>query len=287
MVLLHYKRSEHNQFVYETTVEATVKAVIADLVEMNNTRFKVDQMAVALEELARLGPLKPEDLRGLSDDVAKVSVDQGLAKAADIPKTDRYVEDSSHFRTGYVLAEEVCNMMMTTAVEAKQAISHELAKQRKVIEKATLLKQIDLIRGAVMIGYPGYHGLPEWEPVRLLLEGQEIENKSQDVELFDETASLWWAGKELAPSKFLKEYVGKNEKTKIVCKLQKSGSGAPVREPVVDEETQRKMMAFYHKKQEEMKKTEEDDEDAYMNSAWANPRGLKNQLNGGGNIKWR
>ena len=33
--------------------------------------------------------------------------------------------------------------------------------------------------------------------------------------------SLWWAGKELMPEKTLEDYVGKNEKTKIVVKLAK------------------------------------------------------------------
>jgi len=28
---------------------------------------------------------------------------------------------------------------------------------------------MDNLRGAMMIAYPGYHGLGEWEPVRLVL----------------------------------------------------------------------------------------------------------------------
>ena len=36
-----------------------------------------------------------------------------------------------------------------------------------------------------------------------------------------DTASLWWAGKEMTRGKKLRDFVGKNEKTKIVCKLQK------------------------------------------------------------------
>jgi hypothetical protein len=32
---------------------------------------------------------------------------------------------------------------------------------------------------------------------------------------------LWWAGKELLRAKKLEDYIGKNEKTKIVAKLQK------------------------------------------------------------------
>ena len=57
------------------------------------------------------------------------------------------------------------------------------------------------------------------------------------LEVFDEdSAQLWWAGKEMVRSKKLKDFVGRNEKTKIVAKLQKKGQGAPAREPVFSEE---------------------------------------------------
>lgn len=36
-----------------------------------------------------------------------------------------------------------------------------------------------------------------------------------------EEGQLWWAGKEMQRGKKLQDYVGKNEKTKIVVKLQK------------------------------------------------------------------
>jgi Cilia- and flagella-associated protein 298 len=36
-----------------------------------------------------------------------------------------------------------------------------------------------------------------------------------------ENASLWWAGKELIRGKKLCDFIGRNEKTKLICKLQK------------------------------------------------------------------
>jgi len=39
--------------------------------------------------------------------------------------------------------------------------------------------------------------------------------------------------------KLLSDFVGRNDKTKIVAKLQKPGAGAPTREPIVDEKTQK------------------------------------------------
>lgn len=68
-----------------------------------------------------------------------------------------------------------------------------------------------------------------------------------------DATTLWNSGREYERGKFLSDYIGKNEKTKIVCKFSKKGNGAPVREPMVDKETQQKMLQFYFKKQEEIK----------------------------------
>ena len=39
--------------------------------------------------------------------------------------------------------------------------------------------------------------------------------------LEESNTQLWWAGKQLEKEKKLFEYIGRNEKTKIVAKLQK------------------------------------------------------------------
>jgi hypothetical protein len=43
---------------------------------------------------------------------------------------------------------------------------------------------------------------------------------------------LWFAGKQLQPEKKLADYLGRNENTRAVVKLQKKGTGPPAREPV-------------------------------------------------------
>ena len=69
----------------------------------------------------------------------------------------------------------------------------------------------------------------------------------------DDQGALWWASKEMHSSKKLLDYVGKNEKTKIVVKLQKRGTGPPGREPVVSEEQKKQMMLQAYRRQEELK----------------------------------
>jgi len=71
----------------------------------------------------------------------------------------------------------------------------------------------------------------------------------------------------------------------VVAKLQKKGSGAPQREPVVSEDEQKAMIAFYHKKQQEAEVMALEDEDAYLNSQWANPKALKKAFTGIGDVK--
>lgn len=293
MVLIHVKRSEHNQFLYESTVQIDVAELKAQLVEINNLRLKVDRLSTSLEDLATKGPMKPEELRGLEnlDEYVKsedLTVINGLKAMP--PKTGtREVVDETHHRTGWLLSEELEEEMLEGCRKAKSVLHVDNIAKKVPITKDVLEEQIEWFRGMTMKAYPAFHGLGQWEPVLLLLENKEsIDFRlhgTDDVEL--DKAQLWWAGKELTDGKKLCDFVGKNEKCKIIVKIQHKGSGAPVREPLIDEESHKKMLSYFHKKQEEQKKLEEDEEDAYLNSAWANPRQLKDQLHGTGAIKYR
>lgn len=45
-------------------------------------------------------------------------------------------------------------------------------------------------------------------------------------------AELWFAGQPLVPGAPLSARLGRNDKTRVVLRLQRSGQGAPTREPV-------------------------------------------------------
>jgi hypothetical protein len=114
-----------------------------------------------------------------------------------------------------------------------------------------------------------------------LEDREELEGQQANEVLDEETATLWWAGKQMFRDKQMWEYVGKNEKTKVVVKLAKKGSGPPTREPTVDPQAQKEMMAFFYKKQEELKRLEAIGEDASsLSAAWADPHALKKSLMG-------
>merc|ERR1711865_446764 len=88
--------------------------------------------------------------------------------------------------------------------------------------------------------------------------------------------------------KCLKDYVGSNNKTKIVVQITKKGQGAPTRQAQQQSKSeQESMMQHYFKKKEEWKAMDDDDDDSYLTSAWANPKGMKNSLNGCGNVSWK
>lgn len=136
-----------------------------------------------------------------------------------------------------------------------------------------------------MTAYP--MGLPEWDTVRMTIEGNAgLEGTAAGNELLDEnTAEVWVASRPFDRSQSVGDRLGRNEKTKVIAKLQKAGAGAPGREAAVSEEERKAMMAFYFKKQEEMKKLAESNEDEYLHSAWADPKQLQRSLRNQGTIR--
>jgi hypothetical protein len=202
-------------------------------------------------------------------------------------KGAHYQQDPTGRRTGNRCEPQVSKVLIKTLENAEALASKNQVDKKVITTKKMLMDAMDEIRGAVMICYP--MGLPEWDPVRGSLENCEdlsgTNNAEDDME--SGKSQLWFAGKQMIPEKLLKDFVGRHEKTKAVVRLQKMGGGAPQREPVVDQETQKQMMAFYHKKQEEMKKLEEDADDSFTHSSWANSGGLKSAFTGTSNIRIR
>jgi hypothetical protein len=62
-----------------------------------------------------------------------------------------------------------------------------------------LQNELDIIRGLTMMAYPGYYGLGEWEPIRVILENQEEFDDKSDLtdDMTPENVTMWVAGKEL------------------------------------------------------------------------------------------
>jgi hypothetical protein len=230
----------------------------------------------------------PADMVGLTEEQVKELklVDEWMETC--VPSGGAVVNsDPTGRRNGQAPNDKMKEVLKRTISEAKSAISKTQVEAGVCMTDAIIQDALDKLRGAVTIVYP--MGLPPHDPIRLEFEGSEDLSGShagQQV-LEEDSAQLWWAGKQLHRSKLLRDFIGRNEKTKIAAKLQKKGQGAPAREPVFSAQEQRAMMALAHKKQEEMKRLEADEGDDYLNAEWADPTSLKQKFSGAGDISWR
>lgn len=287
MVKLHIKKGDESQFLYETTVEQPIDELVKDVCAIHNGRLKVQRICAEMEELAEHGITLPPNMQGLTEEqVEELKLKDEWADKCVPQGGVRDNKDPIGRRNGQAPTEKMAEMMKKTTKEAKDMISKKKAEANVCVTQATVKEALDILRGAVMIVYP--MNLPPHENVRLELENQEdLTGTQASTEVLEEdNTSIWFSGKEMLRGKQLKDFIGKNEKTKIVAKIQKRGLGAPGREPVVTEDEQKKMMAYYYKKQEEFKKLEAESEDAYLDSQWADSNQLKRQFHGMNNIKW-
>jgi len=124
-------------------------------------------------------------------------------------------------------------------MEIKKLIHKNSVEQKRVFTKAMMTEQLDICRGLMMMAYPGFYGLGEWEPIWVILENKEEFDSKMDLtdDLDHTSTTLWAVNKELQKGKSLCDFFGKNEKQKLVVKAVRKGGGAPQREPLIDKET--------------------------------------------------
>ncbi|CAG5136661.1 unnamed protein product [Candidula unifasciata] len=287
MVKIHVKRGDESQFLYEASIDTPVADILKDCATIYNGRLKVDRICGEMQELAKHGVSLPPNMQGLTDEqIEELKLKDEWGEKCQPSGGVKFNKDKIGCRNGQAPTPQMAEVLTKTIKEAKDMISKKKVEMDVQVTQKTVQDALDILRGAVMIVYP--MGLPPHDPIRAEFENTEdLSGRQASLEVIDiDQASMWWAGKELLPHKKLGDFVGKNEKTKIVAKLQKRGQGAPAREPVVNQEEQKQMMAYYYKKQEEFKKLEKEQEDTYMDSAWADTHELKRQFQGLSNIKW-
>jgi len=288
-VLLHVKRSEKEGFLFETPAASEVSETVRELVKVHNLRLKVNRLAEAAGQLALYGPMKLPEQQGLEDSTVlleEYDVKTGKYNHQMPVHGANYRQDPQERRTGDAPSDELAAVITKTVEDAVALTSNNNVQMKRATNSKALEEAINNVRGAVMIVYP--MGLPDYDHVRTILEEREDLQGAEGLEVLDhERAALWAFSKEMQPDKLLSDYCGKNDKSKVIVKLQKKGAGAPAKEPVVSEDEQKAMIAFYHKKQQETEKMEMEDEDAYMHSTWANPKALKQAFSGVGDVAWR
>lgn len=280
MVKLHIKKGDESQFLYETTVDVGTSDLIDSLVAIYNGRLKVQRICSEIEELADHGITLPPNMQGLTDEqIEELKLKDEWADKCYPSGGHIDNKDDIGRRNGIAPTEQMKEVLKKTCKEAKDMISKKKVDANDCTSQPIVVEALQILKGAVTIVYP--MGLPPHDPIRAELENTEdLSGTQAALEVIEaEKASLYWAGKELERGKKLGDYIGKNEKTKIVCKLQK-GKGVPAREPVVSEAEQKAMMAHWYRKQEDYKKMEENQDETNEDPCWADNTVLKKQLHG-------
>ncbi|CCW63886.1 unnamed protein product [Phytomonas sp. EM1] len=206
------------------------------------------------------------------------------------------------------LAKDSCeedqrHHLLGPARDAEAYLSLERNQNRQVCTQEELDALVNAFKGGVMILFPEEcSGADACQRLTAILEDDDTPDARKSkthriLSLIDDGATneatlegeavMWWSARPLARDADFLRYIGKNEKTKITVKLAPVGGAAPPREPALDARTQAELVAYYHRKQEENKKLIEDEDISYGNSEWANPHGLKSQLQGFNGIKYR
>ncbi|KAI9342894.1 hypothetical protein BDR26DRAFT_858946 [Obelidium mucronatum] len=294
-MILNVKRNTDTLFFTETPVSTPVDQVIADIVEIYSTKQRLTRLIDAANDLSLYGLLRPENEQGYSiEELEELNAKDDAAKSGKVGQVFNregfsyiYNPDPTGRRNGESPLLNYQEVIQTTLENARRLVAKEYWMGNNQLKMEQMTEAINTIGGALTMAYP--MGMPEWEPAQEIIKNNEDltgSAASKEVILLED-ASLWWAGKEITRGKLLSDFVGKNDKTKVIVKLQKKSQGAPVRESPMDEQAQKEMMAFYYKKQEEHKKLIENNDDDYINASWANSKSLKSAFNGVSNVSWR
>ncbi|KAL7847485.1 hypothetical protein AOLI_G00222030 [Acnodon oligacanthus] len=287
MVQIHVKRGEESQFLFSATVDVSVETLVQQVAEIYNGRLKVERLCSEIPELADHGISLPPNMQGLTEDqITELKLTDEWQETCVPSGGAEFKKDEIGRRSGHAPSDQMKNVLKKTVEEAKALISKKQVQANVCVTMDMVNEALDQLRGAVMIVYP--MGLPPHDPIRMEFENKEdLSGTQASLQVIpEEEAQLWWASKEMQRGKKLQDYVGRNEKTKIVVKIQKRGQGAPGREPLLSEEQHKQMMLHYFRRQEELKKLDEADDDSHLQSEWSDRHALKRQFQGLSNIKW-
>lgn len=221
-----------------------------------------------------------------------------------IEKNEFYLPDPQGVRCGNGISPQLKATFQEVMTNAAMLLSKDMVTRKDPVSLDLLEEQMSLIQGAVTMGFAFFlcclsshcwyvrttafpMGLPEWDTIRLTLEGEDgLEGTQAGSELLEaSSAELWAFNRMFERGTTLQDRIGRNEKTTIKARLQPANKGAPGREPVVSEEEKKAMMAYYFKRQEEMKKLSEAEDEEYLASSWADSKSLKRSLQGVNGIR--
>ncbi|XP_077294626.1 cilia- and flagella-associated protein 298 isoform X3 [Arctopsyche grandis] len=287
MVVLVVKKGDDPQFLFETSINASVDDAVKACAQVHNGRLKVQRICYEAEELAKYGTMMPPEIVELLPEQA---AELGLKDMwADRCAPHGWVKnlDPIGRRCGRQPPTKM-QQVLTSAVEnSREIISKKHCSAGSVLTQPDIARALNELKGAVAIVYP--MGLPPHDPIRQELENREdLKGTQASLEVLDPaTTVMWFCGKQMLSGNLLSVHLGKNDKCKVIVKLCRRGDGAPGREPVMSEEDRKQLMLHAYRRQEELKKLEQDDDDEYLDTTWADSGSLKRHFQGLDSITWR
>lgn len=291
MVFLKIKTGQEHIFNHETPIDTPVETATAEIVKIHNHRLKLMRICDEMGQLAKHGVQIKPDMMGLTpDQIVELKLVDELSSSC-VPSTGfgEECKDDVGRRCGRPPRVDMKNIIARTIAEAASAI---VKNQSKAMTFDMVDEHVSNLRGAVMIVYP--MGLPPYDHIKLEFDNEEeeaISGTQGSKAIINDGGSLWFASKQMQndQGKLLSDYVGKNDRSRVVVKVQKRNSqGAPAREPQMSESEHKNLMSRMYRRQEEMKKLAEEaefDQDSYLDSQWADSNALKKQFQGLGNLK--
>uniref|UniRef100_A0A8C0I5Z2 CFAP298-TCP10L readthrough n=1 Tax=Balaenoptera musculus TaxID=9771 RepID=A0A8C0I5Z2_BALMU len=222
MVLLHVKRGDESQFLLQAPGSTELEELTVQVARVYNARLKVQRVCSEMEELAEHGVFLPPNMQGLTDDqIEDLKLKDEWGEKCVPSAGSVFKKDDIGRRNGQAPNEKMKQVLKKTIEEAKAIISKKHVEANVCVTMEMVKDALDQLRGAVMIVYP--MGLPPYDPIRMEFENKEDLSGSQAAlsVITESEAQLWWAAKELRRTKKLSDYVGKNEKTKIIVKIQR------------------------------------------------------------------
>ena len=271
-------------FCFDCSAADECDSVVRAVAAVSNARAHLAQLAAAgLALCASVKASNSSDCTGGGDSVA---VDGGLL----------------------VLAPGGASLIERTCGDAAALSAPAAGGGPRLLSLEPLMEAANAVRSAVVASFPD--GLPAAHPFRQLLDEQgafALEQCTTSAEapstslgtaaaastsnavsyINPSTAALWWAGREF--SRAVGSTVGarlgsSNEKTKVVVRLARRSGEPPARAPAVSEAERSAMMAWHFRRLEEARALADDADDAYLQAAWADPKQLKKELLGVGDI---
>lgn len=127
MVVIHIKHKDESQFLFETTLNATVEDLVNSVTAIYNGRLKIDRICCEMEELAKHGTLYPPEVLGLTEEqVQELKLTDPWGEKCIPSGGFNFEKDPVGRRNGKRPRKEMQEVLQNAIGEAREMVSKKL-----------------------------------------------------------------------------------------------------------------------------------------------------------------